>query len=805
MGSVRTWWWVGCVVGLGAWACSTPGERGQPAAMGGGGAGVGSAGGGTGATVANISGEVRVFSSAESASAGAAPRRESSASREALEALHADLRSPGTAPLPSLPTSQLVAGDFLVGTSAPWAPDALMKRLGWSAQGLDCRVAEYVLDTIQVVKCRWASGAALTEQQTRALVTKLPRAEGVKFVEANEVHRAQAVPDDPDYALQWHYAAMGLPAAWDITTGSTGLVVAVIDTGVGSHADLSGKLLPGFDFVSDSTSSLDGDGRDGNAWDECGSLDPKAGGSHWHGTHVAGTIAAKTNDGSGLAGVAWGARIVPVRVLGKAGGTTADIAAGIVWASGGSVPGVALNANPAQVMNLSLAGAGAPSQTYQTAIDDALSRGAIAVVAAGNDDIDTSSVRPCNQQNVICVGATDARGYATGYTNFGLAVTISAPGGAVDRDDNGDGRPDGVYSTFGDGTSGWLQGTSMATPHVTGLVALMKSLSGALTFSQIREALRGSASPIPNCASSCGAGLVDAARVLSSLQTTQTTPGRLSVSSSAVVLTADAPSASVRLTNVGTTPVQVTFKNDTGVAASITWNPATVPLPLSAGQSATVTVGWTGAFTAPLDVPAYFAGGDVDVPITLRVRIPRPAPRTVVAAAFPRDGGWGIAAMADAAADGRYTLSPPAGSYVLVGVADDDGDGTFEPTESEGLWPSVDAPQVVTVVAGQQLRGMNFSLAPLRTPPVPIGAACVSNDSCGAGDFCATGAYVSGYCTRDCTSAACGAAAECLATPSSGSYCFASCTGTAGQQGSCRPGYLCQQTPDSSGTVCLPS
>ena len=214
----------------------------------------------------------------------------------------------------------------------------------------------------------------------------------VAYVEPDIMLQAMFVPDDTRYNEQWDFfeatGGINVPGAWDITTGQ-GTVVAVVDTGYRPHVDLAANILPGYDMISDTAVSNDGDGRDADAGDtgdavaagECG-LGSSARDSSWHGTHVAGTIAAVTNNGTGVAGIAYNAKIVPVRVLGKCGGYMSDIADGILWAAGVAVTGTTPNANPAQVINLSLGGKSTCSVTTQDAIDQARAAGATVVVAA---------------------------------------------------------------------------------------------------------------------------------------------------------------------------------------------------------------------------------------------------------------------------------------------------------------------------------------------------------------------------------------------------------------------------------------
>jgi serine protease len=358
--------------------------------------------------------------------------------------------------------------------------------------------------------------------EVRSLATEMMlRDASIEYAEPDRIMTHAATPTDPRYTDQWHYydtvGGLRLPAAWDISTG-TGVVVAVIDTGYRPHADLSGQFLPGYDFISTAAIGNDGNGRDSDATDPGDGLTAGAcsGGqpfsdqpSSWHGTHVAGTIAARTNNGTGVAGVAYNAKILPVRVLGKCGGYTSDIADAITWASGGTVAGVPANPNKARVLNLSLGGGGACSATMQNAVNGARSRGAVVVAAAGNSAMDVSNASPANCTGVIAVAATGRTGGRARYSNFGALVAVAAPGG--------DGAS-GVLSTLNSGRSGPLadtyaayQGTSMAAPHVAGVAALMFALNTNLTPDEIATRLKSTARAFPASCTGCGTGIVDAA------------------------------------------------------------------------------------------------------------------------------------------------------------------------------------------------------------------------------------------------------------------------------------------------------
>ncbi|WP_175920991.1 S8 family peptidase [Burkholderia latens] len=370
---------------------------------------------------------------------------------------------------------------------------------------------------------RIASGDAAALAQTFAADAD------VAYAEPDHPMQIRDTPSDPSYSQQWYLsdASVGInaPPAWTRTKGSPTVVTAVLDTGYRPHPDLVGNLLPGYSFISNVNTSNNGQTRGNDAtdpgdWVTQQELDNASGpfyhcasepsDSSWHGTRVMGVIGATANNGVGVAGVSWLGRILPVRVLGKCGGTTSDIADAMRWAAGIPVNGVPTNPNPAKIINLSLGGVGACSTTFQQAIDDVNAKGVTVVVAAGNDGLSTGLDQPANCRGVISVGATDATGRRASFSNFGADVALSAPGVGILSTANGG------TTTPGADTYGTASGTSLATPQVSGIVGLMLSVNGNLTPAQIRQKLQGGArAAMLPASTSCtampaGSGIADA-------------------------------------------------------------------------------------------------------------------------------------------------------------------------------------------------------------------------------------------------------------------------------------------------------
>lgn len=369
-------------------------------------------------------------------------------------------------------------------------------------------------------------------------------------------------PSDPQYRdYQWdlkapsggatafgdrNYGGSRVDAAWSLAGGANGkgIVVAVLDTGITSHVDVNTSLAgAGYDFISDHLlSGRKQDGRKPGGWDPgdwttsepwqsmCTDTFYPPQPSSWHGTHVASTVGAeRTNNGIGLAGIAYRARVLPIRVLGHCGGYDSDISDAVVWAAGGHVDGVPDNTHPAKVINLSLGGYGecTADDPMAKAIALANRRGAVVVVAAGNDDDAVGNYSPASCPGAITVAATGITSRRASYSNYGRMIDLAAPGGGIYAGDGSSGKQvsDGfVWQAINSGTtkpvandSGYAgyAGTSQATPHVSGTVALMQAARLArglklLSPAQVLDILkRTAATPKVKPDHAIGAGILD--------------------------------------------------------------------------------------------------------------------------------------------------------------------------------------------------------------------------------------------------------------------------------------------------------
>ena len=418
----------------------------------------------------------------------------------------------------------------LIVKMKPGGSGSVVNRLQTNSSQSYDYVRELAIDDAHVVTTSVGSNTNINE-----LLETMAANSAVEWVEVDRIMTPQLLPNDEFFDLMWHLndpqTGIQMEDAWDIATGQ-GVVIAVIDTGYTNHIDLLDNLLvdDGFDFISIAGIAQDGDGRDADAFDE-GDGNAAAGqNSSWHGSHVSGTIAALTDNQIGVSGVAFNAKVLPVRALGQGGGLLSDIADAIIWSSGGSVAGVPDNNSPAQVINLSLGGGGSCSRASQAAVNIARNNGTTVVVAAGNSAANAANFDPASCNGVLTVAATDRNGDRAFYSNFGNSVEIAAPGG----DTTVNNGADGVLSTInggavlpeeGNDVFAFFQGTSMAAPHVAGVAGLLYELDPNITPDEVTQILTSTAADFPGNCNGCGAGLLDALAAVQALQGDQGNEG----------------------------------------------------------------------------------------------------------------------------------------------------------------------------------------------------------------------------------------------------------------------------------------
>ncbi|MEQ1511550.1 MAG: S8 family serine peptidase [Lysobacteraceae bacterium] len=337
------------------------------------------------------------------------------------------------------------------------------------------------------------SSRQLDRTEAETLMRQIATNPDVEFVEPNIRLYPTLTPNDTFFNLQYGFQSgiggSNADQAWNLGFLGAGKIVAVIDTGYRPHIDLNANVINGYDFISNVATANDGNARDASALDpgdwttfvgQCYAGSPITN-SSWHGTHVAGTVAAVTNNAAGVAGMAFKAKVLAVRALGRCGGTLADIADAITWSSGGVVVGVpAVGANKAHVINMSLGGGGVctAASAMNVAINGAINRGTTVVVAAGNSNANVSGFTPAGcpgpvlgttTNGLIVVGATDSAAIKAGFSNFGAGVDVSAPGVKIASTLNAGTTVPGADNYV------YYNGTSMSSPHVAGLAALMQS------------------------------------------------------------------------------------------------------------------------------------------------------------------------------------------------------------------------------------------------------------------------------------------------------------------------------------------
>ncbi len=633
------------------------------------------------------------------------------------------------------PESDFVPGEVVV----KMAPGTAAADLAWlAAEGLEERIEGG--DGVSLFRGSRASGKsgfsflgkgnelAAAKRDTLELVERLNQDPRVLYAEPNYIYRPSRVPNDAGFNLQWHYLAMKLPQAWDITVGNVDIVVAIIDSGAKfNHPDLGPRLTAGqMDFISDVVNALDGDGIDGDA-DDPGD-DPNRLTSSYHGTHVAGTVGAVTNNGAGVAGVNWLSPLMTLRVLGAQGGSNFDIAQAVRYSARLSNSSGQLPTLRANVVNMSLGGF-SRSQTLADAVAAAQGQNVLIVAAAGNATTDRQAY-PAGFDGVVSVGATDQSGGRAPYSNFGPRIDVVATGGNTGEDRDGNGFVDGVLSTLwqqSDDTPNFVfyQGTSMASPHVAGIASLMLSVNPNLTPVQLRQILRATAIDlgVPGFDNTYGAGLADPVAALRAAGGQPPANPSLVLSTTSLDFGTERTQINVVASNGGGGMLQLsapTVQTDAGggwLSASLSGN--TIFAQVNRAGLA------NGAYTGRIRVNSNGGTGTIQVAMAVGAAAGVDPGTIFVLALDPFTFETELTVATDAEADFRFRILPlPAGDYVIAAGTDNDDDG-FICDEGElcGLFPVSNEPVAVAVEGNQTTSGVDFNVEAIQLPTAAGGSA----------------------------------------------------------------------------------
>ena len=635
---------------------------------------------------------------------------------------------------PKMPPTELLSGP--IGPKAV-AGQAVVKPATQNGALMESQLAERLARRGARERLRIPNGPILVEfdlpagldeadraRATLAWSRSLAATEEVEWSEPNYIYEIFSEPDDEYYNLQWHYELIQMPAAWDTQTDASSVIVSVIDTGQTDHPDLVANQIAGFDMISDPQIAGDGDGIDANPNDVGDSNGTTP--SSFHGTHVAGTIGAVSNNGGGVAGVCWQVQIMHLRVLGIGGGTTFDIANGVLYSAGlpnvsGQVP-----PNRANVINMSLGGGGS-SQTMQDAVNDAVAQGTVVFAAAGNENSTLPSY-PAAYDNVISVSAVDLEGNKSPYSNSHTTVDMAAPGGDTSVDDNGDGYADGVLSTMADDSQAtrqytytFYQGTSMACPHAAGVAALLLAVDSGLSPAAIENIMESTAVDrgSPGKDSIYGHGLINASAAVVSASTGGSGTPTLGLGTEQASFEIGVTTREVAVFNVGgelLTVGNVAATTDSGgawlsankVASSGSNSSDTSAIALSVSRTGLTD----GFYTGSVLVESNGGNKVIDVSMVVGTAAP-PVDIDIFVLVVDADTFTTVAEyVVNPTTSLSYTFAELAqGNYYLFAGSDDDDNGFICDVGDTfcGAWPTLQEPGILTK-EGPTLNNIDFSV-----------------------------------------------------------------------------------------------
>jgi serine protease len=683
------------------------------------------------------------------------------------------------------------------------------------------------------------NGERADETTTAEVLASMNKVKGpFNVLSRDMIHHGFLAPNDPDYPGQWHYRSIGLEQVWDITTGNPDIVIAVVDSGVVTgHPDLQDRLTRNengtfamADWVNEGLSN-DGDGPDLNAEDPGDGALP-GGLNTYHGTHTGGTIGAETNNGQGVAGVTWAGQILPVRALGQGlGGAALDILSAILWAVGDPNTGeniLVVNRNkPAKIVNLSLGGPSSEQDEVWVATmndiinnrDNLYPQRPIVVVAAGNAGQRAETVVPANIPAMITVGATRVDGIRANYSNFGGVIDLMAPGGQLDLDLNGDGVSDGVNSTW-ENTTRLLHGTSMATPHVAGVISLILSAVPGKTHAEIHDLLVNTADNAFRCNEGCGAGMIRPLQAILVAGAVPPVPRPvLSVGTDELFFATGLQQRVFNVDNIGNEPMEYTIAVEGAEAGNFQVTPTSGTVQPSGSELVTVVLNRNGTQAGNAAVRISVAGTPVqERTVNLRYDDENFQPRIanqVEVTLYTRDATDALvrvqSQVVDRVSNFAYRFGDVLpGRYEVIGVGDDNADRVFDSLrESFGAYPQETASlEEKTIVLGnnEDRTGVDFAVSVRAIDPqardFTVGAPCTPNTAVvdcanlvseANPDPACISTWEGGYCTMVCDAQnPCPSGSVCQQLVCGDEGCSA-CLQLCVSDFQCREGYRCDE------------
>ncbi|MBP7652755.1 S8 family serine peptidase [Candidatus Dependentiae bacterium] len=558
-----------------------------------------------------------------------------------------------------------------------------------------------------------------SEKFTLKLIDTLKKSENIEYAEPDYIQKKCSVRNDIYFPFQWNLFNLNVPSSWNISSGSDTVIIAVIDTGLKfDHPEFTGKIVQGYDFISEPESGNDGDGIDPDPDDSGDAI--SSSGNSYHGTHIAGIIAANTNNSEGISGISYNCKIMPIRALGRYGGLTSDVMESVKFAAGldnssGIKPVIA-----AKIINMSFG-----SEFYSRAFEellDTIDDMNITVVCAGGNENSQLNFYPAGYQQVISVAAVDYDNKKTFYSNYGSYIDICAPGGDMTVDLNKDNYPDGIISAFWNEPSNSpdyqvYQGTSQAAAHISGICGLILSVKPGISSAELKNILYSNALDLGDSGKDnyYGYGLADSYKCLvSASNSINSSAAKMILSSSKIDLYLPEDSAVIKIYNAGVDTLTITniTVSDSKCSAAVTKQTLPIEIKISVDKN---------NFSSAVDSYIMFAvissnSGDDSITVIVHTdQLNRILTDEVYVLLMDPDNNFQTVkeTSTDYFKNFEYSISNiPAGRYYLVAGTDKNSNNILGDAAGEyiGYYPLLTDRKKIVIEPNDKFSGLDFEL-----------------------------------------------------------------------------------------------